>query len=108
MIELKTSTTMYRRRPRNNDILSQKSVIGRKEIWVFMTLMLSCWTVQTTQAQSISLLNGRFTTTTDVTDYLNIAMDASKMIESEDFEVTLDIYKNVSMRVISYEIDRQG
>jgi hypothetical protein len=80
-----------------------------------MTLILSCWTVQTTQAQSISLLNGRFKTSTDVTDYLNIAMDASKMSESEDFEVTMDIYKNVSLRVISrcrlsielFEIERR-
>ena len=48
-------------------------------------------------SDAASLLNGRFETTTDVTDYLNLAFDASKMIESTDFDVTMSIYKNVSI-----------
>jgi len=43
-------------------------------------------------------LNGRYETTTDVTDYLNIGLDASKMSESDNYEVTLDIYKNGAQR----------
>jgi hypothetical protein len=73
---------------------TRTTATARIELWVFMTLLVSCWTVQTTQA--VSLLNGRYETSTDVTDYLNIALDASKMSESDNFEVTLDIYKNVS------------
>ena len=118
--EARNNTPSCRRRPRNNNgnILScekNSSVTGciirrtmatkqktttstttamRNELWVFMTLLLSCWTIQTTQAAS--LLNGRYETTTDVTDYLNIGLDASKMSESDNYEVTLDIYKNVS------------
>jgi len=39
-------------------------------------------------------MNGRYETTYDVTNYLNLALDAAKMSESDDFETTMDIYEN--------------
>ena len=130
--EAQNDTTSFRRRPRNNNgnILScekNSSVTGciirrtmttkrktttttttttamRKELWVFMTLLISCWAIQ--MAQAASLLNGRYETTTDVTDYLNLAYDASNMIESDDHELILDIYKNVSSTSLSPSVPR--
>jgi hypothetical protein len=69
-----------------------------------MTLLISCWAIQ--MAQAASLLNGRYETTTDVTDYLNLAYDASNMIESDDHELILDIYKNVSSTSLSPSVPR--
>jgi len=68
----------------------------RNELWVLVTILVSFWTVRTTQG--ISLLNGRYETSTDVTDYLNLALDASKMSESDDFDTTLEIYKSGAPR----------
>jgi len=70
------------------------------EFWSFFTILLCCWkTVQTTNA--ISLLNGRYETSNDVTDYLNLALDAAKMNEADDFDTKLDLYKNVSVGRVS-------
>jgi len=44
-------------------------------------------------SEAVSLLNGRYETTNDVTDYLNLALDAAKMSESGDFQDTLGVYK---------------
>ncbi len=101
--------TLCRRRTRNNEIPSQKQPAStnmtparttrkrapRQELWASLALLVSCWTIQVTDA--VSLLNGRYETTTDVTDYLNLAQDVSKMSESEQQDLSLDIYKNVSM-----------
>jgi len=68
----------------------------RTEFRLFFTLvLLCCWTVRTTNA--ISLLNGRYETWNDVTDYLNLALDIVKMNEEDDFDTKLDLYKNVSV-----------
>ena len=48
------------------------------------------------------MLNGRYETTTDVTDYLNLALDAAKMSEASDFDTTLDLYRNVSLFYTNY------
>ena len=50
--------------------------------------------VQPVNAQ-ISLLNGGFTTTTDVQDVLNYAKDVADMKETEDLTAKKDIYHNV-------------
>ena len=78
-----------------NSIFQTKTTTRRKELWLILTLSVSCWTIQATEA--VSLLNGRYETSTDVTDYLNLALDVSKMSESLNNDVKLDIYKNVSL-----------
>lgn len=45
---------------------------------------------------AIPLLQGRFETTTDVQDYLNLAIDAAEMREATDLAVKKSIYQNVS------------
>lgn len=49
-------------------------------------------------------MDGRYETNTDVTDYLNLALDVSKMSESENIDVKLDIYKNVSLLFIDSKV----
>ena len=104
--ESRRTMTQSRRRPRNNEILCGKSrttnsilrsttTMRAKEFFFALVLLASCWTIQVTDA--ISLLDGQYVTTTDVTDYLNLALDVSKMSESENIDVKLDIYKNVSL-----------
>ena len=103
--ESRRTMTQSRRRPRNNEVLCGKSrttnfiirsttTMRAKEFFFALVLLASCWTIQVTDA--ISLLDGQYETTTDVTDYLNLALDVSKMSESENIDVKLDIYKNVS------------
>lgn len=103
--ESRRTMTQSRRRPRNNEILYERSrttnsilrsttTTRAKEFFFILALLASCWTIQLTEA--VSLLDGRYETTTDVTDYLNLALDVSKMSESDDIDVKLDIYKNVS------------
>jgi hypothetical protein len=46
----------------------------------------------TTMTMAIPLLNGRFETTTDVQDLLNLALDAADMRESTDFTAKQTIY----------------
>lgn len=111
-------TTQCRRRTRNNnEILCQPLVANymtlrrktttkrapKHESWLALTLLVLCWTFQVTQA--IPLLNGRYETTTDVTDYLNLALDVSKMSDSEDFDNSMDIYKNVSLPFVPLRFD---
>lgn len=45
--------------------------------------------------QAISLLGGRYQTETDVQAYLDLALDAADMKESDDFDTKLLIYKQV-------------
>jgi len=52
--------------------------------------------VQTSKA--ITLLDGRYQTSNDVTAYLNLALDIAKMNEADDFDTLLDIYKNGAPR----------
>jgi hypothetical protein len=47
------------------------------------------------EAASSSLLGGRYQTTTDVTNYLNLALDAANMKETDDFDTKKNIYENV-------------
>ena len=104
MYDVYENKTLCRRRSRNIGILCRKPVVqkttktrGRKGFWTTaITLVISCWMIHTSQAAS--LLNGRFETTTDVTDYLNLALDAAKMAEAGGaFDTTMDIYTNVSL-----------
>ncbi len=46
--------------------------------------------------EAISLLGGRYETVTDVQAYLDLALDAAAMKESDDFDVKLQIYQEVS------------
>jgi hypothetical protein len=47
-----------------------------------------------TVVNGITLLGGRFETTTDVQELLNLALDAAEMKESDDFETKKAIYKD--------------
>jgi hypothetical protein len=47
-----------------------------------------------TVVNGITLLGGRFETTTDVQEFLNLALDAAEMKESGDFETKKAIYKD--------------
>ena len=47
-----------------------------------------------TTARKISLLNGRFETTSDVQEYLNLAIDAAEMKETGDKKTKMTIYRN--------------
>jgi hypothetical protein len=42
----------------------------------------------------IPLLNGRFETTTDVQELLNLALDAADMKEADDFDSKKTIYRD--------------
>lgn len=46
-------------------------------------------------ANGILLLGGRFETTTDVTGFLNLALDAAEIQASNDVTEKTDIYKRV-------------
>ncbi|KAG7374724.1 low iron-inducible periplasmic protein [Nitzschia inconspicua] len=58
-----------------------------------MMLLLELSTVT-----AISLLGGRFETMTDVSDYLNLALDAADMKETDDLTTKKNIYQNGSPR----------
>lgn len=45
-------------------------------------------------AQSTTLLNGRFETTTDVQTILDLALDAAEMKETTDIQQKADIYRS--------------
>lgn len=62
-----------------------------------LLVWLSCFTTTTTVVvvDAASLLSGRFETVTDVTDYLNLALDAADMKETDDFTTKKNIYQNV-------------
>lgn len=47
-----------------------------------------------TVVNGITLLGGRFETTTDVQELLNLALDAAEMKESDNLENKKAIYKN--------------
>jgi hypothetical protein len=70
-----------------------------------MTTMVVLFVAATTSsmgvADAISLLNGRFETTTDVTAYLNLALDAADMRETEDIPTKQNIYSNVRLAVVA-------
>ena len=116
--ESRRTMTLSRRRPRNDEILYEKSrttnsilrstttTTRAKEFFFILALLASCWTIQLTEA--VSLLDGRYETTTDVTDYLNLALDVAKMSESDDIDVKLDIYKNVSWSLFGKQRTGRG
>jgi hypothetical protein len=52
----------------------------------------------TVVVDAVSLLGGRYETTTDVTDYLNLALDAADMKETDDLTTKKNIYQNVRKR----------
>jgi hypothetical protein len=62
-------------------------------VGIVMTVM----TPSTTYGvDAIPLLGGRYQTITDVSDYLNLALDAAAMKESTDLTTKKSIYQNVS------------
>lgn len=61
----------------------------------FLLVWLGCSITTTAVVDAASLLNGRFETVTDVTDYLNLALDAADMKETDDLTTKLNIYQNV-------------
>ena len=52
-----------------------------------LSLLLFCQCIN-----CIPLLGGRFETSTDVQQFLNLALDAAEMKESDDFETKKGIY----------------
>eukprot|EP00536_Pseudo-nitzschia_multiseries_P000699 jgi/Psemu1/1580/gm1.1580_g len=99
-----TRTTRTTTRTKRRTEFCSKSSSSGWWWWLVVTtttLLVSCWTIQTTSAvsvsdsdsDSVSLLNGRYETSTDVTRYLNLAEDVAKMNEAENFETKLDLYK---------------
>jgi hypothetical protein len=60
---------------------------------LFMVAVLTAQVVTATP-----LLNGRYETVTDVTSYLNLALDAADMRETNDITTKQNIYRNVSLQ----------
>lgn len=53
--------------------------------------------IQLSAIAAIPLLNGRFETSTDVQNFLNLALDAAAMRESKNMTEKSEIYSNVSI-----------
>jgi len=67
-------------------------------LWVLPLLLL----VRSCSGQGQALAGGRFTTTTDVTSWLNLANDAADIRESDDDAEQEDIYVNVSFGAVYF------
>jgi hypothetical protein len=63
--------------------------------WLSSLFLALCCVCSTFLVEAVSLLNGRYETTTDVMDYLNLALDAADMKETDDFATKKNIYQNV-------------
>eukprot|EP00934_Nitzschia_sp_Nitz4_P003142 Nitzschia sp. Nitz4//scaffold227_size32659//29826//30272//NITZ4_007901-RA/size32659-snap-gene-0.7-mRNA-1//-1//CDS//3329542803//3132//frame0 len=57
--------------------------------WAWLVLLAG-----SSGTNAISLLNGRYETSTDVQDYLNLASDAAAMKETDVRATKEDIYQN--------------
>ena len=99
-----TFTTRMTTRPSQSQSPRQQRRT-KLEFWLFLTtIVLSGYAIPTTNANNaaaVSLLDGRYETTTDVTDYLNLAHDIAKMNEALGFDTKFDLYKFVSNKYTS-------
>ena len=78
----------------------RKATTRRTDFCLFFLSTLLCFSLVIKTSKAITLLDGRYQTSNDVTAYLNLALDIAKMNEADDFDTLLDIYKNVSIGII--------
>jgi hypothetical protein len=75
----------------NNNNNRQKMTTTTVMMLILFMVVLTAHVVTATP-----LLNGRYETVTDVTSYLNLALDAADMRETNDITTKQNIYRNVS------------
>lgn len=64
---------------------------------LLLGVIWSCVTTLPMVVEAIPLLNGRYETVTDVQEYLDLALDAADMKESDVLATKLSIYQEVRM-----------
>ncbi|KAG7349119.1 low iron-inducible periplasmic protein [Nitzschia inconspicua] len=103
LVALLSTTTSSSSRRANDDNRHGRIIktSRRSNRWLTTaTLLLSMimLLLELSTVTAISLLGGRFETMTDVSDYLNLALDAADMKETDDLTTKKNIYQNGSPR----------
>ena len=81
-----------RRHNNNNNNKYKMTTILSSSMLILLLIVL----ILSPAVQATPLLNGRYETVTDVTSYLNLALDAADMKETSDITTKQNIYRNVS------------